>query len=53
METQTVRVDDENCNGKCKHAKHYHVVKFEGKTACAKVDCACMDYVPAPKLPEA
>lgn len=42
-------LDTEECAGKCRHSKHYHVIKVigePGKLACAKVDCSCMEYVP-------
>jgi hypothetical protein len=57
METQvqTPYVEDEVCHGKCKHSKGFHVVRMPETTAlaCARVDCACMEYVPKPKPVEA
>lgn len=44
------------CAGKCRHSKHYHLVKMEGDDSgargCCKVDCACMEFV-KPKDPPA
>jgi hypothetical protein len=43
------RIAGNRCAGKCGHSSTYHTVRIKnGDTldlACAKVDCACMNFV--------